>query len=149
MIGTSGSRVAWTEENIETLKILRAAGMSAEEISKKIPFATRNSVIGKSHRLGLESKKKPPQPRLKSKAPIKRSNIVEARRLPPTPLPEVIRAPAGEGVPFMESNSKTCRAIVGRDKTGHQLALFCPNKKTEEQSFCAYHQDIYYRKDVR
>ncbi len=63
--------------------------------------------------------------------------------LPPEP-------PRGDLIPFMKANSKTCRSVEGYgEHNGRTLAMFCPNQKDLEASFCAYHQNIYYRKDYR
>ena len=43
----------WTDERIERLKELWNLGMSASQIAAKLGGTTRNSVIGKCHRLGL------------------------------------------------------------------------------------------------
>ncbi len=148
MIGTTVNRV-WTPETTELLKQLWTEGRSAAQIALEIPGATRNGVIGKKHRLGLESRKQPPSQnpvRIKSK---KERNMSVFKPLPVfTPQPE---APKGDLIPFMKSNAKTCRSVEGYEDSpkGHRLAMFCPNPKDIESSFCAYHQNIYYRKDYR
>ena len=57
----------WDDESTEKLRRLWAEGLSARKIAVQIPGATRNSVIGKAHRLGLparaKSTRKPPPPR--------------------------------------------------------------------------------------
>ena len=51
--------MAWTEERVEQLKKLWTEGLSASQIAKRLGDATRNAVIGKVHRLGLEPRAKP------------------------------------------------------------------------------------------
>ena len=52
----------WNEQGIETLKRLWADGLTASEIADAIGHGTtRNMVIGKAHRLGLESRPSPIQ----------------------------------------------------------------------------------------
>jgi len=46
----------WTEERIEQLKKLWGEGFSASECATRLGGITRNSVIGKIHRLGLSGK---------------------------------------------------------------------------------------------
>ena len=59
----------WDQEKIKLLKKFWAAGLSASAIAQKLgDNATRNSVIGKSHRLNLEA-------RVKSKKLIPKTNI--------------------------------------------------------------------------
>ena len=44
----------WTQARIETLKASWFAGLSATQIADDLGGVTRNAVIGKVHRLGLE-----------------------------------------------------------------------------------------------
>jgi len=53
--------MAWTEDRIETLKILWAEGLSASQIADKLGGVTRNGVIGKVNRLGLSKKTTTPR----------------------------------------------------------------------------------------
>jgi len=43
----------WTEDRVEVLTQLWDQGLSASEIAARLPGTTRNSVIGKVHRVGL------------------------------------------------------------------------------------------------
>ncbi len=49
----------WTEEAVATLKRFWADGRTAREIGERLGGISRNSVIGKAHRLGLSNKAKP------------------------------------------------------------------------------------------
>ena len=51
--------VAWTEDRVTKLRALWATGLSASRIAEKLGGVTRNSVIGKAHRLELASRVKP------------------------------------------------------------------------------------------
>ena len=51
--------MAWTEERVEQLKKLWTEGLSASQIANRLGDVTRNAVIGKVHRLGLEPRAKP------------------------------------------------------------------------------------------
>jgi len=46
-------KTKWTEDNSATLRRLWAAGMSCASIAAQIEGATKNSVIGRAHRLDL------------------------------------------------------------------------------------------------
>ncbi len=48
--------MAWTDERVEKLKELWEQGKSASEIAKELGNVTRNAVIGKVHRMGLQSR---------------------------------------------------------------------------------------------
>lgn len=54
--------MSWTEERIERLKSMWADGATASEIADKLGGVSRNAVIGKAHRLGLESRPSPVKP---------------------------------------------------------------------------------------
>ena len=49
-------KTMWDQHKVKKLRELWSKGLSASKISEQIPGTTRNSVIGKSHRLGLESR---------------------------------------------------------------------------------------------
>ncbi|MEI6486065.1 MAG: GcrA family cell cycle regulator, partial [Sphingomonadales bacterium] len=52
--------MAWTEERIAKLKQGWEGGMTATQIAEMLgEGVTRNAVIGKAHRLGLESRPSP------------------------------------------------------------------------------------------
>ncbi|OYU14310.1 MAG: GcrA cell cycle regulator, partial [Alphaproteobacteria bacterium PA4] len=52
--------MAWTEERIAQLKAGWEGGMTASQIAEQLgEGVTRNAVIGKAHRLGLESRPSP------------------------------------------------------------------------------------------
>lgn len=46
----------WTDENTDYLRNLWGAGLSASQIAEKLKGTTRNAVIGKINRLGLEAR---------------------------------------------------------------------------------------------
>ncbi len=54
--------MAWTDERIDTLKTLWGQGMTASQIAEELGEVSRNAVIGKAHRLGLESRPSPVRP---------------------------------------------------------------------------------------
>lgn len=50
----------WTDERTELVKKLWSEGLSAKKIANKLGNVTRNAVIGKVHRLGLQRRKSSP-----------------------------------------------------------------------------------------
>ena len=54
--------MSWTEERIERLKKMWHDGATASEIADKLGGVSRNAVIGKAHRLGLEARPSPVKP---------------------------------------------------------------------------------------
>jgi GcrA cell cycle regulator len=51
--------MSWTEERIDQLKRLWGQGMTASQIADELGGVSRNAVIGKAHRLGLEARPSP------------------------------------------------------------------------------------------
>ncbi|MGB0571237.1 MAG: GcrA family cell cycle regulator [Alphaproteobacteria bacterium] len=51
--------MSWTDERVAMLRDLWAKGLSASQIAVQLGGVTRNAVIGKAHRLGLESRPSP------------------------------------------------------------------------------------------
>jgi GcrA cell cycle regulator len=65
--------MSWTEERIDRLKAMWTKGATASQIAEELGGVSRNAVIGKAHRLGLESRPSPVKPgeEKEKKAPAK------------------------------------------------------------------------------
>ena len=65
--------MSWTDERIERLRAMWTKGATASQIADELGGVSRNAVIGKAHRLGLESRPSPVKPgeekEKKAKAP--------------------------------------------------------------------------------
>jgi GcrA cell cycle regulator len=76
-----GAYMSWTDERIERLKELWSQGMTASQIADELGSVSRNAVIGKAHRLGLQSRPSPVKPNeaapAESPAPAARAPAVE------------------------------------------------------------------------
>ncbi|HEY0627574.1 MAG TPA: GcrA family cell cycle regulator [Allosphingosinicella sp.] len=77
--------MSWTDERIDRLKELWSKGMTASQIADELGGVSRNAVIGKAHRLGLQSRPSPVKPN--EPAPVK-------AKAKPAPAPEAKPAPA-------------------------------------------------------
>lgn len=51
--------MSWTDERIEQLRKMWEGGMTASQIAEELGGVSRNAVIGKAHRLGLQSRPSP------------------------------------------------------------------------------------------
>ena len=71
--------MSWTDEKVEKLKTLWSKGHTASQIAQQLGDKTRNSVIGKAHRLDLEAR----APSKQSNSP--RSNDTKQGRRGPAP----------------------------------------------------------------
>ena len=54
--------MSWTDERIERLKKMWADGATASQIADELGGVSRNAVIGKAHRLGLDARPSPVKP---------------------------------------------------------------------------------------
>ncbi len=81
--------MSWTEERIATLAKMWESGMTASQIAEELGGISRNAVIGKAHRLGLQSRPSP----VKSNDAGKASAVTAAPE-PATVAPEPVAEPA-------------------------------------------------------
>jgi GcrA cell cycle regulator len=106
--------MSWTDERIDQLKELWSKGMTASQIADELGGVSRNAVIGKAHRLGLQSRPSPVKPnepvavRAKPKpaAPVAEQEAGEEAAPPPRapqrapePAPVQAAAPAAQAPP--------------------------------------------------
>ena len=99
--------MSWTDERIDTLKKMWDKGLTATQIAEELGGVSRNAVIGKAHRLGLQSRPSPVKQNeakaaaalvaltAAAAAPEPAPVPVEAAPPPPAPKPE----PAVEAAP--------------------------------------------------
>jgi GcrA cell cycle regulator len=69
--------MSWTDERIDRLKELWSRGMTASHIADELGGVSRNAVIGKAHRLGLQSRP----------SPVKATETAAADEAKPIPAP--------------------------------------------------------------
>jgi GcrA cell cycle regulator len=85
--------MSWTEERIDQLKRLWGQGMTASQIAEDLGGVSRNAVIGKAHRLGLEARPSP------VKGGDASATSATAAPASATPSPEKAAAPAARPAP--------------------------------------------------
>ena len=83
--------MSWTEERIERLKKMWHDGSTASQIADELGGVSRNAVIGKAHRLGLEQRPSPVKPGEEKE--VKKAAPAPAAKAAPKPDP-VKAAPA-------------------------------------------------------
>jgi len=105
--------MAWTDERIDQLKKLWESGMTASQIAEELGGVSRNAVIGKAHRLGLQSRPSPvkandgaataaPQPAPAPAEPPAARPAAPAAP-PPPPAPPRAATPAAPHTPVLRS----------------------------------------------
>jgi GcrA cell cycle regulator len=70
--------MSWTEERIERLKAMWTKGATASQIADELGGVSRNAVIGKAHRLGLEARPSPVKPGEEKESPKKAATAAKA-----------------------------------------------------------------------
>src|SRR6476619_6892462 len=97
--------MSWTDERIERLKKMWHEGATASQIADELGGVSRNAVIGKAHRLGLEQRPSPVKPgeekeakakAAQSPAPAAPKPIAKAEAPAPRPT-EATPAPSPSG----------------------------------------------------
>jgi len=83
--------MSWTEERIDRLKAMWTKGATASQIADELGGVSRNAVIGKAHRLGLESRPSPVKPGEEKEKKAKAASAPKPAK--PAPAPKA--APAG------------------------------------------------------
>ena len=147
----------WTDEREETVKRLWKAGASASEIARELGGVTRNSVIGKAHRLGLMGRsvvakdaasaiktrrmRKPSAPRTitvpKHPSGFKRSSEKVSRK-PKPELPAVV--PVLGPVAFVSRPFNRCVWIDGDPKAQPIAELMvCGEAVKPGTNYCPHH----------
>ncbi len=89
--------MSWTDDRIEQLKSMWEAGQTASQIAEALGGVSRNAVIGKAHRLGLQARPspvKPNEPEAKAPEPV----------VAPPPPPPVREVAAPEPRPIVPAN---------------------------------------------
>ena len=81
--------MSWTEERIERLKAMWTEGATASQIADELGGVSRNAVIGKAHRLGLEARPSPVKP-----GDEKEHRAPAAAAAAPAPKPAPVERPA-------------------------------------------------------
>jgi GcrA cell cycle regulator len=154
---------SWTNDRVEQLKKLWADGLSASQIAAELGSLSRNSVIGKVHRLGLAGRPKRPagtmprrrKPRsqgttMRIVRPAIRGNTAERHACEPQfgPEPELIEnvIPIGQRCSTLELSEGKCRWPIG--EPGTPDFFFCGGKTIEGLPYCGYHARIAYQPAV-
>ena len=85
--------MSWTDERIETLKTMWEGGQTASQIAEALGGVSRNAVIGKAHRLGLQARPSP----VKAHEPEAKAEAAKPEPVAaPPPPPERKPAPAAQ-----------------------------------------------------
>ena len=119
--------MSWTDDRIEQLKTMWEAGQTASQIADALGGVSRNAVIGKAHRLGLQARPSPVRPNEpEAKAPEPVAPSPPVLDVAPDPAPEPAPAPAPAPAP----------------PSGHAASAPSPEPRTEEPARAADPQPV-------
>jgi GcrA cell cycle regulator len=141
--------MAWTDERIAQLKSGWEGGMTASQIAEHLgEGVTRNAVIGKAHRLGLEARPSPVKAGDESGAtPVAATATVSAgpaAALAPRPL---VKKPVRSGrtakTSLLDLNEKVCKWPIGHP--GESDFHFCGKASQAGFPYCTEHCLVAYQ----
>ena len=133
--------MSWTPEREEKLKELWKKGDTASQIAALIPGTTRNSIIGKAHRLNLASravsKKSTPKVNIEKnvKSEVKIQKLGRKARFKALLLDKSFEQESPKKLE--ELTDETCRWPVGHPY--EEKFYFCGRKAMEKFVYCTLH----------
>jgi len=148
-------RMSWTDERIETLRKSLEAGMTASQIADTLgEGVSRNAVIGKAHRLGLQARPSPVKsgdvadvvaaPPVASAAPGGDAVESAARPAPRKPARAVTAAPRKPTrTTLLDLSEKICKWPIGHP--GEANFHFCGKPSQASFPYCTEHCAIAYQ----
>ena len=107
--------MSWTDERIERLKKMWHDGATASQIADELGGVSRNAVIGKAHRLGLEQRPSPVKP---GEEKEKKASA----------------APAPAAKPAAKAESHAARPAAGPGRAAHPSAPHRPSSEMQYRS---------------
>ena len=149
--------MAWTDERIAQLKAGWEGGMTASQIAEQLgEGVTRNAVIGKAHRLGLESRPSPVKAGEDGAEAAPAAAPVAAAASPPPSAPApvaaaVVRPAAKKPVrtgkaaktTLLDLNEKICKWPIGHP--GDADFHFCGKASQAGFPYCTEHCLVAYQ----
>jgi GcrA cell cycle regulator len=148
--------MAWTDERIAQLKAGWEGGMTASQIAEQLgEGVTRNAVIGKAHRLGLEARPSPvkggDEAAEAAPAPVAAATTTAAPRPAPVAAPPVAKPVAKKPVrtgkaartTLLDLNEKICKWPIGHP--GEADFHFCGKPVQAGFPYCTEHCLVAYQ----
>ena len=141
----------WTDEVVDELRKMWDKGMTTGQIAKALNV-TKNSIIGKVHRLCLTARpspiKKAPAKTEKKPAPTKTTNRTTAKDTKDAPIAAAPIAEKAEpiveetNIPLVKLDNHTCRWPLGDPRDDD--FCFCGKRIKTGQTYCEEHAAIAY-----
>ena len=135
--------MSWNESNVSRLKELWDQGLPTAQIGKLLGF-TKNAVVGKAHRIGLERRP----------SPIRRTAIKPDRKKARSPIVPTLKFEASKEVPKQQSFQPAVKNLfTNQTKRGCEWPdghpdesdfKFCGKDRFEDKPYCIDHCAIAY-----
>ena len=153
---------AWTETEIETVKVLWIKGLTGSQIAERLPGRTRNAVIGCAHRMKLLGRRRTKPQKLQhvtkraktarrkaehirtaaglsmrhaTKAQVKTARLIydtAVARITAAAASDTIREIKGRPATILDLEPHHCRYMIGERH-------WCAHDKIPGSSYCATH----------
>lgn len=138
--------MTWTDEKCDELRRLWAEGYSASAIAAELGIATRNAVIGKAHRLGLDGRaeRKQAQAIREPRRKPERRPKLNVGKVDALTRNRITRSPPFDGSPItlFELSNWTCRWPVS-DDVCHMFYCGVPEADLSHgRPYCEHHTAI-------
>ena len=137
----------WDEENITKLRELWDQGLPTAQIGKLLGF-TKNAVVGKAHRIGLERRPSPIRrtavkpDRKKARSPVMPKLNFENKENPNLSQSEISSFNPVVKSMFNTSAKRGCEWPVGHpDETDFH---FCGKERFDDKPYCLDHCEVAY-----
>ena len=140
--------MSWNDDNVARLRELWDQGLPTAQIGKLLGF-TKNAVVGKAHRIGLERRPSPIRrtavkpDRKKARSPIVPKLNFETSKevIQNTPRPQQNFQPIVKNL-ITYNNKRGCEWPEGHpDESGFK---FCGKERFEEKPYCLEHCSVAY-----
>lgn len=135
--------MGWTDEQVEELKRLWDKGLTTGEIGKTLGVS-KNAVVGKAHRLGLNSRPSPIRrgDDENTAADVPEQSTAEKKTVKPSPAKKTAEKEKKKLFTVNDLTSSSCRWPVGdpKDENFH----FCGKEALPDKPYCAEHAAIAY-----
>ncbi len=145
--------MSWTDERIDLLKAHWEAGMTASQIAEALgEGVSRNAVIGKAHRLGLEARPSPVKigeavEAVVSVVAAAAEGVIEGLTAPAKAPPRRPARPAAPAKParttLLDLSEKVCKWPIGHP--GETDFHFCGKPAQASFPYCSEHCAIAYQ----
>ena len=123
--------MSWTDERIDRLKSMWTNGATASQIADELGGVSRNAVIGKAHRLGLEARPSPVKPGEEKDKKAKPAAAAKPKAEPAktvAPAKMAPAAPASQSIPSVAPADAPRRAPVTTQVPGSHAIAMTPAK---------------------